>query len=74
LYFLSRKAAPEVRYTRAIAFFHSFAATGLLALLAWYEAPTAGWPALGAFALVLAIVTSASNSKNCLGNRTFLLG
>ena len=57
LYFLSRKAAPEVRYTRAIAFFHSFAATGLLALLAWYEAPN-GWlaPLWAAFALVLAIV------------------
>src|SRR5439155_671582 len=39
LYFLSRKAAPEERFARAIAFLHSFAATGLLALLAWYEAP-----------------------------------
>jgi len=57
LYFLSRKAAPEVRYARAIAFLHSFAATGLLALLAWYEAPN-GWlaPLWAAFALVLAIV------------------
>src|ERR1700687_2508253 len=55
--FLSRKAAPEERYARAIAFLHSFAATGLLALLAWYEAPN-GWlaPLWAAFALVLAIV------------------
>jgi hypothetical protein len=57
LYFLSRKAAPEVRYARAIAFLHSFAATGLLALLAWYEAPN-GWlaPLWAAFALLLTIV------------------
>ena len=57
LYFLSQKAAPEKRYARAIAFLHSFAATGLLALLAWYEAPN-GWlaPLWAAFALVLAIV------------------
>ena len=57
LYFLSRKAAPEERYARAMAFLHSFAATGLLALLAWYEAPN-GWlaPLWAAFALVLAIV------------------
>jgi len=57
LYFLSRRAAPEERYTRMVAFFHSFAATGLLALLAWYEAPN-GWlaPLWAAFALLLAIV------------------
>ena len=57
LYFLSQKAAPKERYARAIAFLHSFAATGLLALLAWYEAPN-GWlaPLWAAFALVLAIV------------------
>src|SRR2546430_1064295 len=57
LYFLSRNAAPEERFARAIAFLHSFAATGLLALLAWYEAPN-GWlaPLWAAFALVLAIV------------------
>src|SRR5437764_8944412 len=55
LYFLSRNAAPEERFARAIAFLHSFAATGLLALLAWYEAPN-GWlaPLWAAFALVLA--------------------
>jgi hypothetical protein len=57
LYFLSRKAAPDERYTRAVAFLHSFAATGLLGLLAWYEAPN-GWlaPLWATFALVLAIV------------------
>jgi len=57
LYFLSRKAAPEERFARVTAFLHSFAATGLLALLAWYEAPN-GWlaPLWAAFALVLAIV------------------
>jgi hypothetical protein len=57
LYFLSRQAAPEERFARAVAFFHSFAATGLLAYLAWYEAPN-GWlaPLWAAFALVLAIV------------------
>jgi hypothetical protein len=56
LYFLSRKAAPKERYARAIAFLHSFAATGLLALLAWYEYPN-GWlaPLWATFALVLAI-------------------
>ncbi len=57
LYLLSRKAAPEERYARVIAFLHSFAATALLALLAWYEYPN-GWlaPLWAAFALVLAIV------------------
>jgi hypothetical protein len=57
LYFLSRNAAPEERYSRAIAFLHSFAATGLLALLAWYEYPN-GWlaPLWAVFALALAIV------------------
>jgi len=57
LYFLARKAAPEDRYARTVAFLHSFAATGLLALLAWYEYPN-GWlaPLWAAFALVLAIV------------------
>ena len=57
LYFLARKAAPEEQYARVIAFLHSFAATGLLALLAWYEYPN-GWlaPLWATFALVLAIV------------------
>jgi Predicted membrane protein (DUF2339) len=57
LYFLSRKAAPDERYARATAFLHSFAATGLLALLAWYESPNGRLaPLWAAFALVLAIV------------------
>jgi len=57
LYFLSRKAAPEERFTRVVAFLHSFAGTGLLALLAWYEAPNGWLAALWAtFALVLALV------------------
>src|SRR5690348_31961 len=57
LYFLSRQAAPSENLKRATAFFHSFAATGLLSLLAWYEYPN-GWlaPIWAAFALVLAIV------------------
>jgi hypothetical protein len=57
LYFLSRQAAPSERFKRVVAFFHSFAATGLLSLLAWYEYPN-GWlaPIWAAFALVLAIV------------------
>lgn len=57
LYFLSRQAAPSENFKRATAFFHSFAATGLLSLLAWYEYPN-GWlaPIWAAFALVLAIV------------------
>jgi Predicted membrane protein (DUF2339) len=57
LYFLSRQAAPLERFKRVVAFFHSFAATGLLSLLAWYEEPN-GWlaPIWAGFALVLAIV------------------
>ena len=57
LYFLSRQAAPSENFKRVTAFFHSFAATGLLSLLAWYEYPN-GWlaPIWAAFALVLAIV------------------
>src|SRR5207245_513327 len=56
LYFLSRQAAPSEHYKRVVALFHSFAATGLLAFLAWYEYPN-GWlaPIWAAFALVLAI-------------------
>ena len=57
LYFLSRRGAPEERFARVVAFFHSFAATGLLAILAWYEQPN-GWlaPIWATFALVLALV------------------
>jgi hypothetical protein len=57
LYFLSHNAAPEEHFARVTAFLHSFAATGLLALLAAYEYPN-GWlaPIWASFALVLAIV------------------
>jgi predicted membrane protein DUF2339 len=58
LYFLSRKATePGSELGRAISYLHTFAATGLLALLAWYEAPS-GWIAVvwAGFALVLAMV------------------
>jgi hypothetical protein len=57
LYFLSRKAVPDLRAKAAIAFLHSFSATGLLALLAWHEAPN-GWlaPLWAGFALVLALI------------------
>jgi Predicted membrane protein (DUF2339) len=57
LYFVSRKAAPSPSTQRAVAFLHSFAATGLLAALMYYEAPN-GWlaPLWAAFALVLAMV------------------
>jgi hypothetical protein len=54
LYFVSRRAAPNPTMQHAVAF-HSFAATGLLAALMYYEAPN-GWlaPLWAAFALVLA--------------------
>jgi len=57
LYFASRRAAPSPTTQRAVAFLHSFAATGLLAALMYYEAPN-GWlaPLWPAFALVLALV------------------
>ncbi len=57
LYFLSRQAAPSENLKRVTAFFNSFAATGLLSLLAWYEYPN-GWlaPIWATFALALAIV------------------
>jgi Predicted membrane protein (DUF2339) len=57
LYFISRKGAPESQTKRLLAFVHSFAGTGLLALLAWYEAPN-GWlaPLWAGFALVLALI------------------
>ncbi len=57
LYLLSRKGAPDLRAKVAIAFVHSFSATGLLALLGWYEAPN-GWlaPLWAGFALVLALI------------------
>jgi hypothetical protein len=58
LYFLSRQATvPDSESRRAITYLHTFAATALLALLAWYEAP-GGWLAAvwAVFALVLALV------------------
>jgi predicted membrane protein DUF2339 len=57
LYFVARTAAPAERWKASAAYAHSFAATGLLALLAWYEAPN-GWlaPLWAAFALVLALI------------------
>jgi hypothetical protein len=58
LYFLSRQSTPpgsEAR--RAVSYLHTFAATALLAFLAWHEAPS-GWLAAvwAVFALVLALV------------------
>lgn len=57
LYFVSRKGAPSESSRRGLAFFHSFAATGLLAALMYYEEPN-GWlaPLWAGFALVLALV------------------
>ena len=58
LYFLSREATePGSELGKAISYLHTFAATALLALLAWYEAPS-GWLAVvwAIFALVLAMV------------------
>ena len=58
LYFLSRKAiVRESQSAPAITYLHTFAGTALLALLAWYEAPS-GWVVAvwAVFALVLAIV------------------
>ena len=58
LYFLSRKAvAREAESARVITYLHTFSATALLSLLAWYEAPS-GWLAAvwAVFALVLALI------------------
>jgi hypothetical protein len=58
LYFLARHAtAPGSERSRPITYLHTTAATALLALLAWYEAP-GGWLAVvwAVFALVLAMV------------------
>jgi hypothetical protein len=58
LYFLSRKATiPDSESKTPITYLHTFAATALLVLLAWYEAPGAWLAAVWAlFALVLALV------------------
>ena len=58
LYFLSRKSTPPGSDSRrAIAYLHTFAATALLAFLAWHEV-SSGWLAAvwALFALVLALV------------------
>lgn len=57
LYFVSRKAHPNEEARPLVTFLHSFAATGLLAALMYYEAPN-GWlaPLWAAFAMVLALV------------------
>jgi len=58
LYFLSRQAvARESESSRAITYLQTFAATALLAVLAWYEAPS-GWLAAvwAVFALALALL------------------
>jgi hypothetical protein len=58
LYFLSRRATvPESPLRRAVSYLHTTVATALLALLAWYEAPSGWLVAIWAvFALVLALV------------------
>jgi hypothetical protein len=58
LYFLSRQSTPlNSESRRAVSYLHTFAATALLAFLAWHEAPS-GWLAAvwAIFALVLALV------------------
>lgn len=58
VYFLSRYAAAKASESaQVITYLHTFSGTGLLALLAWHEAPS-GWLAAvwAVFALVLAIV------------------
>ncbi|HKD76886.1 MAG TPA: hypothetical protein VKB76_15380, partial [Ktedonobacterales bacterium] len=58
LYFLSRSAVISDSPAKpAITYVHTFAATGLLAYLAWFEAPGAWLAAVWAiFALILALV------------------
>jgi hypothetical protein len=58
LYFLSRKSTPlDSEARRVVSYLHTLAATALLALLAWHEAPGGWLVALWAgFALVLALV------------------
>jgi hypothetical protein len=58
VYLLSRKAvAREAQSARIITYLHTFSATALLSLLAWYEAPS-GWLAAvwAVFALALATI------------------
>ena len=58
LYAVSRRAAPEAApYRLTAAYLHTWAATGLLAMIAWYEAPNPWLAVLWAgFALALAAV------------------
>ena len=58
LYFLSRKATiSDSQSNPAVTYLHTFAATALLAFLAWYEAPGAWLAAVWAiFSLVLALL------------------
>jgi hypothetical protein len=58
LYFLSRTAVVSDSPSKpAITYLHTFAATGLLAYLAWFEAPGAWLAAVWAiFALILALI------------------
>jgi Predicted membrane protein (DUF2339) len=58
LYFLSRQSTmPDGESRQIVAYLHTFAATALLAFLAWHEAPS-GWLAAvwAVFALALALV------------------
>ncbi|HKR85144.1 MAG TPA: hypothetical protein VJS37_13385, partial [Terriglobales bacterium] len=58
VYFLSRKAVPgQSKSAPLVTYLHTFAATAMLTLLGWYEAPS-GWLAAiwAVFALVLAIL------------------
>jgi hypothetical protein len=58
LYFLSRQSTPlNSESRRVVAYLHTFAATAMLAFLAWHEAPS-GWlvAVWAVFALVLALV------------------
>ncbi len=58
LYFLSRiSTPPDSESRRPVSYLHTFAATTLLAFLAWHEAPSGWLVAIWAiFALVLALV------------------
>ena len=73
LYFLARRAAPDPESKRYVAYLHSFAATGLLALLGWYETPN-GWlaPLWAGFALALALIDRQFDLEE-LGWQTHIL-
>jgi hypothetical protein len=74
VYILSRKAvAREAESGRAITYLHTFSATALLSLLAWYEAPS-GWLAAvwAIFALLLAAIDRRFDFED-LGWQTHIL-